>query len=446
MSAFPSDFVWGAATSAYQIEGSPLSDGAGPSNWHLFCREPGRILGGDTGDVACDHYRRYVDDVTLMAELGLQAYRFSVSWSRILPEGRGRLNASGIAFYRRLVDVLLERGITPFATLFHWDLPAALAARGGWTHPDCAHWFAEYAQALFRELGEGIGHWATLNEPWVVVDAGYVNGIHPPGERRPDLAPLAAHNLLRGHGLAVQAFRADGRGEIGLVVNIEPKFAYSNEPADRSAMERSHAYMNRQFLDPALLGSYPEELEDIYREHWPRFPESDLRLIQQPIDFVGLNYYSRSVVRDDPAGDICRVSAVRQSSAQHTAMDWEVFPEGLGSALRWINRRYGDLPLYVTENGAAFDDAAGSGPIVDQARLDYLRRHLLAARSAISDGVPLRGYFVWSLFDNFEWSYGYGKRFGIVGVDLATQRRTIKASGRYYADVIRSNGGLLADD
>lgn len=446
MSEFPSDFVWGAATSAYQIEGSPLADGAGPSNWHLFCREPGRILGGDTGDVACDHYRRYADDVALMAELGLQAYRFSLSWSRILPEGRGRLNPAGIAFYRRLVDALLERGIRPFATLFHWDLPAALAARGGWTHPDCAHWFAEYAQLLFRELGEGISHWATLNEPWVVVDAGYVNGIHPPGDRRPDLAPLAAHNLLRGHGLAVQAFRADGRGEIGLVVNIEPKFAYSSDPADRSAMKRAHAYMNCQFLDPALLGAYPEEMEEVYREHWPRFPESDLRLIQQPIDFVGLNYYSRSVVRDDPAGDICRVSAVRQSSAQHTAMDWEVFPEGLGSALRWINRRYGDLPLYVTENGAAFDDGAGSGPIDDRDRMDYLRDHLLAARSAINDGVPLRGYFVWSLFDNFEWSYGYGKRFGIVGVDLATQRRTIKASGRYYADLIRSNGRLLAED
>ncbi len=444
--SIPSEFVWGAATSAYQIEGSPLADGAGPSNWHQFCQEPGRIANGDSGDVACDHYRRYREDVGLMAQLGIKAYRFSISWSRVLPAGRGAVNHKGLAFYRRLTDCLLEHGIQPFATLYHWDLPAALEALGGWTNPDSAHRFADYALVLFQQLKDQIPFWATLNEPWVVVHAGYVEGTHPPGRHAPETAPHVTHNLLRGHALAVQAFRAEGaaQGKIGLVVNLEPKHAASRDPADLAAMERAHAYMNRQFLDPVLLGAYPAEMSEIFGTAWPRFPDQDLKLIREPIDFLGINYYSRSVVRDNPAGDLCGVSRVRQSSAEHTAMDWEVFPEGLESCLLWVRRRYGDLPLYVTENGAAFDDPPPDGAAIhDKRRVDYLRRHLLAARLAINAGVDLRGYFVWSLLDNFEWTHGYAKRFGIVGVDFSTQRRILKDSGRFYSEVIRSQGALL---
>lgn len=443
---FPDDFLWGVATSAYQVEGSPLADGAGPSNWHQFCREPGRVDHGDTGDAACDHYRRYRGDVELMAQIGVKAYRFSIAWSRIFPEGRGRLNRKGLEFYLRLTECLLEHGIQPFVTLFHWDLPAALQAQGGWTHSDCAYWFADYAHRMFEEFRDAVPYWATLNEPWVVAHAGYVEGSHPPGVSAPEKAPLATHNLLRGHALAVQAFRAAGAGRIGLVVNLEPKHAASADPADRAAMERAHAYMNRQFLDPVLLGAYPEELAEIFGSAWPCFPQQDLKLIGEPIDFLGINYYSRSVVQDDADGDICGVSSVRQDGAEHTAMDWEVFPEGLESALLWVRRRYGDIPLYITENGAAFEDAAPSrGRIQDNRRLDYLRRHFLAARRARNAGVDLRGYFVWSLLDNFEWTFGYSKRFGIVGVDFSTQQRLLKDSARFYSDVIRSNGASLDD-
>ncbi len=442
-SSFPTNFCWGAATSAYQIEGSPLADGAGPSNWHEFTRGAGRVVSGHNGDVACDHYRRYRDDIALMADLGLKAYRFSLAWGRIFPDGRGRINRKGLDFYRGLVETLSEHGIQPFATLFHWDLPAALQARGGWAHPDSPNWFADYAHAVFRDLA-GVEFWATLNEPWVVMHAGYIDGTHPPGAPDFRSAPRVTHHLLKAHALAVQAFRAAGTGQIGLVVNLEPKQAASEDPADLAAMARAHAYMNRQFLDPVLLGSYPEELAEIFGEAWPRFPDQELKLIAEPVDFVGINYYSRSVVRDDPGGDLCHVSRVRQDDALHTAMDWEVFPHGLESALTWIHRRYGNVPLYVTENGAAFDDPPERhGMIGDQLRVDYLRSHLLAARNALAAGVDLRGYFVWSLLDNFEWTYGYTKRFGIIGVDFATQRRIVKQSARFYADVIRSQGAVL---
>jgi beta-glucosidase len=444
LTGFPEDFMWGAATSAYQIEGSPLADGAGPSNWHQFSHERGRIAQGDTGDRGCDHYRHYRDDVAIMAQLGLRAYRFSISWSRILPEGRGHVNAKGLDFYRRLAECLSERGIQPFATLYHWDLPLALDSEGGWANRDSAHWFADYAQTVYRSLGGYISHWATLNEPWVVVDAGYIQGVHPPGISSPENAPHVAHNLLRAHALAVQAFRAEGLGKIGLVVNLEPKYAASSDPADVAAMTRSHAYMNRQFLDPVFLGAYPDEMAEIYGPAWPIFPESELRLIQEPIDFLGINYYSRSVVYNDPLGGICAASPLAQREAEHTAMGWEVFPEGLETALRWVKRRYGDIPLYVTENGAAYDDpATGRGVIEDPKRIAYLRSHLNAARDAMRAGVNLRGYFVWSLLDNFEWTYGYSKRFGIVHVDFANQRRSLKGSANFYARVISSQGAEL---
>jgi beta-glucosidase len=440
---FPDGFLWGASTSAYQVEGSPLADGAGPSNWHRFSHTTGMISNGDTGDVACDHYRRFRQDVALMADLGLNAYRFSISWSRILPSGRGKANPLGIAFYDRLVDALLARGIEPFVTLFHWDLPAALEDRGGWTNPDVAGWFADYVAVVFRALDDRVRFWATLNEPWVVTDGGYLHGTLAPGHRNPFEAALASHNLLRAHGAAVAEYRARGRHAIGLVVNLEPKHAASNSSRDVSATARADAYMNRQYLDPVFRDRYPRELPATFGEAWPR-PAPDLPDVSRPIDFLGVNYYTRGVIRDAPDVPLLRAGRVRQRGRVRTATGWEVYPDGLTEALSWVRRRYGDLPLYVTENGAAFSDAPAAKDLVpDVARVRYLRDHLRAARRAIEAGVDLRGYFVWSLLDNFEWSHGYSKRFGIVHVDYSTQKRTPKASARFYSEVIRTKGAAL---
>lgn len=441
---FPKNFLWGAATSAYQVEGSPLADGAGPSHWHHFVHQPGNVVSGETGDIACDHYRRFAEDVALMQQLGLNAYRFSINWGRILPEGRGRINSAGLAFYHHLVDGLLEHGIQPCATLYHWDLPLALDEMGGWVNRDMAGWFAEYAHLLFRELGDKVPMWATLNEPWVTVDAGYLHGVHAPGHRSLSEAPLVAHNLLRAHALAVQAFRADGRGQIGLVVNLEPKYAASMSLDDAAAMNRSHAYMNRWFLDGVMLGAYPEELTEMFGQHWPRFDEADMRLIQEPFDFLGINYYTRTVNHDAPDALPPHAEPVRQEGAEYTELSWEVFPEGLSRTLLWVKRRYGAMPLYITENGAAFlDPPAQNERVADPRRVAYLRSHLQAAVAAMQQGVDLRGYFVWSLLDNFEWSLGYAKTFGLVQVDFATQQRTIKDSGYFYRDVIASDGAAL---
>jgi beta-glucosidase len=442
---FPHGFLWGAATSAYQVEGSPLADGAGPSIWHRFVHQPGRIANGDTGDVACDHYRRSADDVRLMRDLGLNSYRFSVSWSRILPEGTGSVNSAGLAFYDRLVDQLLSEGIAPSVTLYHWDLPAALDDRGGWLNRDIADWFADYARVMVEALGDRVPMWTTLNEPWVVSDAGYLHGVHAPGHQSISETPHASHNLLRAHGAGMQAIRAAGGRSAGLVVNLEPKYPATDSPADLAATRRADAYMNRQFLDPVLLGHYPEEMAEIYGEAWPQFPAADFALIQQPLDFLGVNYYTRNVTCDDPSALPVRAGRVRQDGALHTTLDWEVYPEALTRVLVWIRDRYGPLPLYITENGAAFDDPAEEDVALvnDPLRLAYFNQHLMAVHDAMQLGVDVRGYFAWSLFDNFEWSAGFAKRFGLYRVNVASQRRTPKASSRFYAEVIRSNGGVL---
>ena len=443
---FPDSFLWGASTSAYQIEGSPLADGAGPSIWQRFAHSPGRTTNGDTGDVACDHYRRYADDVTLMSELGLQAYRFSISWSRILPQGTGSVNRGGLDFYERLVDALLAANITPNATLFHWDLPAALDDRGGWLNRDVADWFGDYARVVFARLGDRVPMWATLNEPWVVTDGGYLHGVLAPGHRNQFEAPIASHNLLRAHGTGVQAFRAESRvGQIGLVVNLEPKDPASPSAEDAKAAQRGDAYMNRQYLDPVFKGSYPAEMREIFAEAWPEFPADDFTLIGQPIDFLGINYYTRGVVRDDPAALPVRIAYVRQPAHAYTETGWEVHPPSLTQTLLWVTERYGRIPLYVTENGAAFYDAphAIDGEVNDPLRVWYYREHLKACRDAIAQGADLRGYFAWSLLDNYEWSLGFSKRFGIVHVNYDTQVRTPKASALFYRDVIRSNGAEL---
>jgi len=425
---FPSEFLWGASTSAYQVEGRPLADGAGASNWHRFAHTPGLVSGGDTGDVACDHYRRYRSDVALMRRLGLTAYRFSISWSRILPEGRGTVNRRGLDFYRRLVDALVDAGIRPFATLFHWDLPAGLEDRGGWLNREIADWFADYARVVYRALGPAVASWATLNEPWVVTDGGYLHGKLAPGHRSLFEPPIAAHNLLRAHGEALAAGRAEGVRNLGIVVNIEPKYAASPNPADRAATRRAEAYMNRQFLDPIFRGAYPGEMRAIFGKAWPRFPSADFDAIRRPIDFLGVNYYTRGVTRNDPGALPSRASCVRPARAVVTETGWEVFPRGLFDTLLWVKKRYPAVPLYVTENGAAFADPARAPArgIGDSRRVEYLRAHLAAAADALAAGVDLRGYFVWSLLDNFEWSHGYSKRFGIVHVDYRTQKRTLK--------------------
>jgi len=444
---FSRSFLWGAATSAYQIEGSPLADGAGPSIWHRFVRTPGLTKDGDTGDVACDHYRRMEDDVAMMKRLGLTAYRFSIAWGRILPEGRGRVNEAGLGFYERLVDTLLANGIEPMATLFHWDLPAALDDRGGWLNPDVADWFADYAGVMFRRLDDRVKLWATLNEPWVVTDGGYLHGALAPGHKNRFEAPIASHHLLRSHGKAVQAYRAIGKHQVGLVVNIEPKYPASTTAHDLAATRRAEAYMNRQYLDPVFHGRYPEEMAEIFGEAWPEWPQHDFDLIRQPIDFLGINYYTRNLVRHEETSWPLKAVPVRQKQATYTETGWEVFAQGLTDTLSWIRKRYGDIAQYVTENGAAFYDppAASGGRVADPLRIDYYRSHLRAVHAAIQQGVDVRGYFAWSLLDNLEWSLGYSKRFGLVHVNFETLERTPKDSARFYADVIATQGAALAD-
>ncbi|MGZ3374712.1 MAG: GH1 family beta-glucosidase [Gemmatimonadaceae bacterium] len=446
---FPTDFIWGTATSAYQIEGSPTADGAGRSIWHRFSHTPGNTWLDQTGDVACDHYRRYKDDVTIMAELGTNAYRFSIAWARIYPQGTGTVNKKGIDFYSRLVDELLARGINPNATLYHWDLPEALDDRGGWLNRDVADWFAEYATTMFNALGDRVKIWSTLNEPWVVTDGGYLSGVLAPGHSNLFEAPIAAHNLLRSHGRAVERFRvanAAKNGKIGITVNLEPKYPASDSPEDLAAVRRADAYMNRQYLDPVFLGRYPDEMREIFGEAWPNWSAEDMRLIKQPIDFVGVNYYTRKVERYHPDLLPLRTKHVPQLDHTQTETHWEVFPEALTKVLLWVTERYGKPAIYITENGAAFYDPPHTidGKVEDPLRVEYYRQHLRATHDAMQKGANVRGYYAWSLLDNFEWAHGYSKRFGIVHVDYSTQERTIKSSGRYYAEVIRTKGACLA--
>ncbi len=437
--AFPDDFLWGAATSAYQIEGSPLADGAGASNWHRFSHQPGRVDGGDTGDLACDHYRRWREDVALLADLGVKAYRFSVAWSRVQPDGRGAFNGAGLGFYERLVDALLARGIQPFATLYHWDHPAALDDVGGWLNPDMPKRFGDYAAQVFRALDDRVGHWMTLNEPWVVMECGYRIGTHPPALRRLGALPWVARHLLQAHDTAVRIYREAGRNQIGLVVNLEPKYAASAEGVDQAARDRAEAYINRLFLDPVYLGHYPEALRPYFNAWAPDFDFDADAGLRRPIDFLGVNYYSRSVVRNAPGTEPVDAGGVRQN-APHTAMGWEVYPQGLTDILRWVREVYGAMPLHITENGSAFaDPEPKAGKIDDPPRAEYLRRHLAAAHAAIDAGVDLRGYFAWSLLDNFEWNFGYAKRFGLVGLDPETLDRIPKRSAALYRAVIDEN-------
>ncbi|MEM6287699.1 MAG: GH1 family beta-glucosidase [Bacteroidota bacterium] len=445
---FPDDFLWGAATSAYQIEGSPLADGAGPSIWQRFAATPGQTVGGVTGDVACDHYHRMPDDVALMRDLGLQAYRFSVAWGRVLPEGTERVNAAGLDFYDRLVDRLAEAGIEPLLTLYHWDLPVALDDRGGWLNRDIADWFADYATVVHDRLGDRVRRWITINEPWVVMDGGHVRGGLAPGHRVLAEGPIAAHHLLLAHASGTAALRASGAQEVGFAPNLEPKYAATDRPEDLAATARADAYMNRLFLDPVVHGRYPEEMPEVFGDAWPDFPEADLDAIQTEPDFLGINYYTRAVCVDDPSDPPERARRVRQPRHPYTEMGWEVYPPAFRDLLLWVGERYGDVPMVITENGSAFYDPpqAVGGEVHDPMRTAVLHDHLRAVREAIEAGADVRGYFAWSLLDNVEWSQGTAKRFGLVHVDFETLARTPKASAAFYREVIDSNGAALGPE
>ena len=447
--AFPPGFRWGAATASYQIEGGTDADGRGVSIWDTFCDRPGKVTNGDSGDIACDHYHRYADDVALMAALGLNAYRFSIAWPRILPQGIGTVNPKGLDFYDRLVDALLAQGIEPFATLYHWDLPQALQDRGGWPERSIIDAFVNYADVVSRRLGDRVHHWMTHNEPWVVAFVGHAAGVHAPGIQDPAAALRAAHHLLVSHGQAVTVLRTNvgAQARIGMVLNLSWVDAAGDSPADQAAARRHDGQLNRWFLDPLYKGEYPADMLEFYGPLAPEFPADDLKSAATPTDFLGINNYSRSVIG---AGEVTPqnplgIRSVRPQNSEYTAMDWEVHAPGLYKLLMRVHQDYAPAALYITENGAACaDEIAFDGVHVhDPRRLAYLQAHLTQAHRAIQEGAPLKGYFVWSLMDNFEWSYGYTKRFGITYVDYATQRRIFKDSALWYAGVTRS-GGLIA--
>ena len=440
---FPEGFVWGAATASYQIEGGYAEDGKGESIWDRFCRTPGKVLNGDTGDVACDHYHRYREDVALMREIGLKGYRFSVAWTRIVPEGRGALNPAGLDFYDRLVDGLLDAGIQPFVTLYHWDLPQALQDRGGWANRDTVYAFQDYAAAVGRRLGDRVMHWITHNEPWVVAFLGHESGIHAPGITDLSTAVQVSHHLLLSHGEALCALREHGseQTQVGITLNLSPVHPASEREEDRAAAQRFDGYLNRWFLDPVFRGTYPEDMAAWYGDRSPVVQEGDLETISAKVDFLGVNYYTRSVMAADPEGGFLQVRGVKPEEPEYTEMDWEIYPEGLYELLKRVHQEYGISLLYVTENGAAFADEVGpDGQVEDPRRVAYLHDHFVQAHRALQEGVPLAGYFVWSLMDNFEWAFGYSKRFGITYVDYPTQGRILKRSGRWYGEVIRANG------
>jgi len=444
--SFPAGFLWGAATSAPQIEGGRNEGGRGDSIWDRFAELPGKIADGSNPDVACDHFHRWHEDIDLMKWLGLGAYRFSIAWPRILPTGTGAVNSVGLDFYDALVDRLLEAGILPFPTLYHWDLPQTLQDRGGWAERDTAEVFVEYATVVTRRLGDRIRHWMTHNEPWCIATLGHEEGHHAPGHRDPAEALRVAHHLLLSHGWATEAMRRDVPGiEVGIVLNHCPAFPATDSEADRDAARWFDGFFNRWYLDPIFRGSYPADAiaDRVAQGHLkghdlPFVKDADLASIATPLDFLGFNYYSRAIMQAGPENRPVAVKTV--SPEEFTDMGWEVYPLGLYESLLRVHREYGPSRIYITENGVAYDYPVNpDGRIPDPKRITYLHEHLLAARRAIADGVPLEGYFTWSLLDNFEWGFGYAKRFGLFAVDFETQQRIPKDSAYWYRDVVTTN-------
>ncbi len=439
--AFPNDFLWGAATSSYQIEGAWNTDGRGETVWDRFCHTvPSKVANRDSGDVACDHYHRYRDDVAMMRELGLHAYRFSVAWSRVLPAGIGPINAKGLDFYSRLVDELLASGIQPYLTLYHWDTPQALQDRGGWVNPDSVQWFAEYAEVMTRHLGDRVQHWTTHNEPWIVAFVGYFYGGHPPGTTDLTTAYQVAHHLLLAHGAASPIIRQNvPNSRLGISLNLNPIYPGAAETEHMSAAFRQDGFLNRWMLDPLFKGVYPADIVELVRPYLPPIDLAAIKSAAVPLDFLGVNYYLRNVVLDDEKELPLCLRHIMPENAETTALGWEIFPEGLTTLLVRLQQDYAPAAIYITENGAAFDDVvAADGTIHDPQRIAYFESHLAALEQAIDQGVAVKGYFAWSLMDNFEWSHGYDKRFGLIHVDYATQKRTFKQSALYYREKILS--------
>ncbi|GAB7105681.1 GH1 family beta-glucosidase [Streptomyces phaeofaciens JCM 4814] len=436
--ALPHDFLWGTATSAYQIEGAVAEDGRSPSIWDTFSHTPGKIDGDDHGDIACDHYHRWREDIGLMRRLGTNAYRLSVAWPRVMPGGDGPPNPKGLAFYDELVDGLLEAGITPSVTLYHWDLPQVLQDRGGWPERETAEHFAAYASVVAERLGDRVAHWTTLNEPLCSAWIGHLEGKMAPGLTDLTAAVRASYHLLLGHGLAAQAIRAVAPGaEIGIVNNLSTVHAASDRPEDLAAARRVDGHTNRWWLDPVHGRGFPADMREVYGVELPEKP-GDLETIAAPLDWLGLNYYFPATVTDDPEGPAPYARSLRKPGVPRTGMDWEVDASGIETLLLRLTDEYGARRLYVTENGSSYPDTVGpDGTVDDPERQAYLTAHLAACASAARKGAPLAGYFAWSLLDNFEWAYGYDKRFGLVHVDYRTQARTIKGSGHHYADIVR---------
>jgi len=445
---FPKDFVWGAAASSYQIEGAAWRDGGGASVWDMLGRQPGKIVNGDSGELACDHYHRYRDDVGLMAEIGLQAYRLSVSWPRVLPHGTGAVNAKGLDFYSRLVDALLEHGITPWVTLFHWDFPYDLYCRGGWLNRDSADWFADYTALMVDTLSDRVSHWLTLNEPQCFIGMGHLDGSHAPGMQMGVAEVLlAGHHALLAHGQAVQVIRARSTttplisaaqaGVISIPATDQPQDIAAARTSMFSIREQTF-FNNSWFSDPMILGRYPEEGVRLFASSMPAIHADDLATIRQPLDFFGANIYSGRSIRAT-AGDFEQLT---DRDLPKTAMGWPVTPAALYWGPRFFHERY-RLPIVITENGMANDDHLAAGGVQDQPRIDFLHHYLLEYRRAITDGVPALGYFLWSIMDNYEWAEGYAKRFGLIHVDYATQQRTLKVSAHWYRCVIAAHGRNL---
>lgn len=448
---FPEDFVWGAATSSYQIEGSTGADGRGPCIWDTFAAQPGRILDGSDGSVACDHWHRYPEDIALMRRLGVGAYRLSIAWPRLFPTGlEPRPIAAGLDHYERIIDALIEAGIAPWITLYHWDLPQGLEDLGGWPDRRLVDRFVAFAAAVAARLGDRVGHWITHNEPWCVAHLGYGIGLHAPGRADLSQSLAAAHHLLLSHGRAVPVLRAilPPTAQIGIALNMAPGWPASPSEADVQATRLHDGFFNRWYLDPVIGRGYPRYMLEHYEARgllradapaWLR--DGDLDTIAAPIDFLGINYYSRALIRDREAPENLPRTIPEPPPTALTDIGWEVFPEGLYRLLVELHRDTGGLPLVISENGAAYHVGPdGTGEVPDDARVDYLRGHVRACARAIAEGVDLRGYFAWSLLDNFEWQYGYTQRFGLVHVDFETQRRTPKRSFLWYADAIAAHG------
>lgn len=442
MTNFKKDFVFGAATSSYQIEGAAAEDGRTPSIWDAFCRVPGKVYEGQTGDIACDHYHRYKEDVGILRELGVDSYRFSISWSRIFP-AYGAYNPKGMQFYKDLIHELQENDIEPVATLYHWDLPMWAYERGGWLNRESVTWFKEYATRVFEELNDSVKSWITHNEPFCASILGYDWGIHAPGHKDLGEALIAAHHILLSHGVAVQAFKECGfrDSKIGITLNLTPPSPASNSREDMEAASRSDGLSNRWFLDPVFRSSYPEDMKEVFGKIVGDFDfikDGDLQTISARNDFLGVNYYTRSLVKFVQDG-VLNYQEVPGDPKNTTAMGWEICPQALEDLLLRLRREYTQIPIYITENGAAFDDVLTNDKHVhDAQRIDYIKAHLSKIAEANMQGANVQGYFLWSLLDNFEWAYGYSKKFGIVHVDFETQERSLKDSALWYRDTISS--------